>query len=93
MVVQPLRHQVQRQCVLSASRLLDFGPFVLEPDFDLGLVELQFGGEALSSLLCQVPVRLKLRLQPLQLLRREGRAWPLILPSHGLLLWSARSGP
>lgn len=34
-VVQSLRHEMQRQRVFTRRRFLDFGPFVLEPDFDL----------------------------------------------------------
>lgn len=35
MVVQSLRHELESQAVLIAVGLFDFGPFVLEPDFDL----------------------------------------------------------
>lgn len=90
-VVQALRHQVHRQRVLVPRGLLDLGALVLEPDLDLRLVEAQLLGQALAPLLCQVPVGLELSLEPLQLLRREGRAWPLVLFVGVLLLWF--SGP
>ena len=93
-VVQSLRHEVQRQSVFIPGGFLDFGSFVLEPDLDLGLVEAQLPGQGLTPLLRQVPVPLKLRLQPLQLLRCEGRAGPLVLRAGGQgLLWFAGSGP
>ena len=79
MVVQSLRHQLQRQPVLEAARLLDLGALVLEPDLDLGLVEVELLGQRLSPLLGDVAVHLELRLQSLQLLRREGGARPLVL--------------
>ncbi len=34
-VVQSLRHEMQRQSVFILGGFLDFGPFVLKPDFDL----------------------------------------------------------
>ena len=61
-VVQSLRHEMQRQRVFIPSGFLDFGPFVLKPDFDLRLVEAQFPGQALPPLLGQVPVVLELSL-------------------------------
>lgn len=79
MVVQSLRHQLQRQPVLEAAGLLDLGPLVLEPDLDLGLVEAQLLGQGLAPLLRDVAVHLELGLEPLQLLGREGRARPLVL--------------
>lgn len=47
-IVQALRHQLQRQRILVARRLLDFGPLVLEPDLDLGLVQAQFAAQLLA---------------------------------------------
>lgn len=79
MVVQSLRHQLQRQPVLEAAGLFDLGPLVLEPDLDLGLVEVELLGQGLPPLLRDVAVHLELGLQPLQLLGREGRARPLVL--------------
>lgn len=85
-VVQSLRHQLQRQAVLEAAGLLDLGALVLEPDLDLGLVEAQLLGQGLAPLLRDVAVHLELALQPLQLLDREGRARPLVLfAAFGLL--------
>lgn len=91
MVVQALRHEVHRQSVLVARGFLDFGPLVLEPDLDLRLVEAELLRQTLAPLLCQVPVGLKLSLEPLQLLSSEGRARPLVLFVRVLLLWF--SGP
>lgn len=91
MVVQALCHEVHRQSVLVARGFLDFGPLILEPDLDLRLVEAKLLRQSLAPLLCQVPVGLKLSLEPLQLLRSEGRARPLVLFVRVLLLWF--SGP
>jgi len=79
MVVQSLRHQLQGQSVLVAAGLFDLGPLVLEPDLDLGLVEVELLGQSLPPLLRDVAVHLELCLQSLQLLGREGRARPLVL--------------
>lgn len=91
MVVQALRHEVHGQRVLVARGLLDLGAFVLEPDLDLRLVEAELLCQALAPLLRQVPVGLELRLEPLQLLRCESCAGPLVLFVGVLLLWF--SGP
>ena len=61
-VVQSLRHEVQRQSVFIPGGFLDFGPFVLKPDFDLRLVKAKVPGQALPPLLGQVPVVLELSL-------------------------------
>ena len=89
MIVESLRHQVQGQSVLSAAGLLDLGPLVLKPDLDLGFVQAQLLRQVLSPLLCQVPVRLKLRFESLQLLCCEGRPWSLVLFAGCFLLWFA----
>ena len=52
---------MQRQSVFIPGGFLDFGPFVLKPDFDLRLVKAKFPGQALPPLLGQVPVVLELR--------------------------------
>lgn len=87
MVVQSLGHELQRQAVLVAGGLFDLRPLILEPDFDLGLVEVQFLGQSLSALLRYVPVGLELGFQSLQLLGRERRAGPLVLLGAALLLF------
>ena len=86
MVVQSLRHEVQRQAVLDARGFLDLGALVLEPDLDLGLVEAELLGQRLPPLLSDVAVRLELRLESLQLLGRERRPRPLVLLLVLLLL-------
>lgn len=53
---------MQRQRVFISRCFLYLGPFVLKPDFDLGLVEAQLLGQALPPLLGQVLVALELRL-------------------------------
>lgn len=78
-VVKPLRHELQGQAVLVAAGLFDLGPLVLEPDFDLGLVQVEFLRQGLSPLLRYVPVSLELGFQSLQLLGRERRPGPLVL--------------
>lgn len=60
-VVQSLRHQMQRQRVFIPGCLLDFRTLVLKPDFDLRLVETEVPGQALPPLLGQVAVVLELR--------------------------------
>jgi len=60
MVVESLSHQLQRQLVPHAARLLHLGALVLEPDFDLRLVELQLAGERLAPFLRQVLARIEL---------------------------------
>lgn len=65
MVVQSLRHQLQRQPVLEAAGLFDLGPLVLKPDFDLGLVEVELLGQRLPPLLRDVTVHLEFCLQSL----------------------------
>ena len=86
MVVQALRHQLQRQRVLRAARLFDFGAFVLKPDLNLRLVQIEFVRERLPPLLRDVPVQLKLGFQSLQLLGRERRSGSLILRLALLIL-------
>ena len=85
MVVQSLRHQLQGQAVLEAAGLFDLGPLILEPDLDLGLVQVQFLGQRLSPLLRYIPVGLELGFESLQLLGRERRPGPLVLLAALLL--------
>jgi len=59
-VVQSLRHQLQRQRILGAARLFQLGPFVLEPDLDLRLVQSQFPAQLLASLLRQIAILVEL---------------------------------
>lgn len=59
-VVQSLRHEMLSQRVFIPGRFLDFGPFILEPDFDLRLVETKVPCQALPPLLSQVAVGLEL---------------------------------
>lgn len=61
-VVQSLLHEMLSQTVCVAGGFLDFGPFVLEPDFDLRLVEAEVARQALPPLLRQVAVGLELSL-------------------------------
>lgn len=85
-VVKSLSHELQRQAVLVAAGLFDLGPLVLEPDLNLGLVQVQFLSQSLSPLLRYVPVRLELAFQSLQLLGRERGPRPLVLLAALLLL-------
>ena len=88
MVIKSLRHQLSAQRVLIPGGLLYFCPFVLKPDFNLGFVQSKFSGQTLPPLLGQVSVGLELRLQPLQLLCREGRPGPLVvLARRRRVLW------
>lgn len=79
MVVKSLRHELQGQAVFVAGGLFNLGPLILEPDFNLGLVQVQFLSQRLSPLLRYVAVRLELGFQSLQLLGRERRPGPLVL--------------
>lgn len=87
MVVQSLGHELQGQAVLVAGGLFNLGPLILEPDFNLGLVQVQFLGQGLSPLLRYVPVGLELGFQSLQLLGRERCPGPLVLLGAALLLF------
>ena len=92
-VVESLRHQLSAQWVLIPGGLLYFGPFVLKPDFNLGFVQSEFSGQTLPPLLGQVSVGLELRLEPLQLLGREGRPGTLVvLARRRRVLWFPWSG-
>lgn len=84
-VVKSLGHELQRQPILVAGGLFNLGPFILEPDFDLGLVQVEFLGQRLPPLLRYVPVGLELGFQSLQLLGRERRPGPLVLLAALLL--------
>lgn len=86
MVVKSLSHELQGQAVLVAGGLFYLGPLILEPDFNLRLVQVEFLGQRLSALLRYVPVGLKLGFQSLQLLGRERCPGPLVLFAVLLLL-------
>lgn len=93
MVVEALRHEVGGQARgLAASRLLDLGALVLEPDLDLRLVEAEVAGQVLAPLLRQVLVLLELLLEAAELLRGEGGAGALLLGVAVAALDSARAG-
>lgn len=79
MVIKSLSHELEGQAVLVAGGLFNFGPLVLEPDFDLGLVKVEFLSQRLSPLLRDVPVGLELGFQSLQLLGSEGRSGSFVL--------------
>ena len=83
MVIETLSHQLQGQRVLVTGGLLDLSALVLEPDFDLILVQLQLVGQFLSPFLVQVAVLGEFRFEPRQLLRRERRPRPLLLRRFG----------
>ena len=63
MVVQALGHQLQGERILLAAGLLDLGPFVLEPNLNLRLVESKFSAQLLSPLLGQVSIFVEFVLQ------------------------------
>lgn len=56
MVVEALRHELQRERIFLTRGLLDLGPFVLEPDFDLSLVETELGTQLLATSFRQISV-------------------------------------
>lgn len=78
MVVESLRHELKCEAVLIARCLFDFGPLILEPDFYLRLIEVEFLGQRLSPLLRNVPIRLKLGFKSLQLFSRESGSRSLV---------------
>jgi len=78
-IVESLRHQLQRQLVSHAARLLHFRALVLEPDLDLRLVQLQLGGQRLAPLLRQVLAVVELALESIQLRGCERRSRPLLV--------------
>ena len=78
MVVETLGHQLERQRVLLTGGFLDFGSLVLEPDFDLILVQLKLARKILAPFLRQVSVLGELVLQTRQLFGGEGRPRTLL---------------
>lgn len=78
MVVESLSHELKSEAVLIARGLFDFGPLILEPDFYLRLIEVEFLGQRLSPLLRNVPIRLKLGFKSLQLFSRESGSRSLV---------------
>ena len=63
MVVESLGREHRGQLSPLPRALLEFGPLVLEPYFDLVLVQPQFIGQVLSPLFGEVTVLVKLLLQ------------------------------
>ena len=63
MVVQALGHQLKGERILLAAGLLDLGPFVLEPNLNLRLVQSKFSAQLLSPLLGQVSIFVEFVLQ------------------------------
>lgn len=98
MIVQALRHQLQRQRVFVSRRLLDFGALILEPNFYLRLIETQLAAELLASTFSQVAVLGKLVLEPSQLWAAKGGARSLVVAGGGRtllrrgLFWLASAG-
>lgn len=78
MVVEPLRSQHLCKLALLPRALLDLGALVLKPDLDLVVIEPQLVGQILPPLLGEIPVIVKLPLEPAQLLRAKGRPRPLL---------------
>ena len=91
MIIESLCHQLQRQLIAHAARFLHLCSFVLKPDLDLWLVELQFIGQRLTTVLRQVLAVVKLTLESIQLGGRECRSWPLLVCQVVFLLRLASS--
>ena len=68
MIIESLGSQHLSKLTPLSSALLDLGPLVLEPDFDLVLVQAQLVGQVFSPLLREVSVLLKFPLEPRQLI-------------------------
>lgn len=79
MIVESLRHQLQRQLVSNTGRFLHLGTLVLEPDLDLGLVESQFAGEGLTAVFRQVLAVIELSFESVQLAGSERSPRPLLV--------------
>ena len=103
MIVDALLGEGHCQGSLLVAILLDLGSLVLEPDLELRLLQAELRAEVLPPLLGQVLVGKELPLQPLDLLRVEGRprlllragaarALGLGLPLGGALPLGAASG-
>ena len=73
MIVDALLGEGHCQGSLLVAILLDLGSLVLEPDLELRLLQAELRAEVLPPLLGQVLVGKELPLQPLDLLRVEGR--------------------
>ena len=72
-VVESFGHQLDCEGVLLSRGLFDLRPLVLEPDFDLSLVEAEFRAELLSSLFSQISIFFKLPLRNETWRREEKR--------------------
>jgi len=89
-IVEALGHQLEGQRVLVPGGFLDFSAFILEPDLDLILVQLELVGQVLAPLLVQVAVLAKFAFETGQLLRGEGRPRALLLAAAAA---TAAAGP
>ena len=83
MVVEALGHQLDGERIFLAAGLLDLGALVLEPDFDLLLVEAELLGELLPARLREVSVLGELALEPGELFPAEGCPRPLLVWGDG----------
>jgi len=77
-VIQSLCHQLQGQRVLLPACLLDLGPFVLEPDLDLRLVQTQFSRQFCSTSFRQVTILCELVFQACQLFATKRCPWSFL---------------
>lgn len=70
MIIETLSHQLQSQRILDATWFLQFGPFILEPDFNLSLIQAQLGAQLLASFFRQVTILIKFMLNMKQRIKR-----------------------
>ena len=86
MVVQTLLLQESGQVPFVPVGLFQLGSLVLEPDLDLVVIQAELPGQGSPSLLSQISVGVELVLQPVELVRGEGRPRSLVLTREVLLL-------
>ena len=93
MVVQTLLLQESGQVAFVPVGLFQLCSLVLEPDLDLIVIQPQLLGQSPPSLLSQISVGVELVLQPVELVRGEGRPGSLVLTRELLLLLLYLPGP
>ena len=93
MVVQTLLLQESGQVAFVPVGLFQLGSLVLEPDLDLVVIQAELPGQGSPSLLSQISVGVELVLQPVELVRGEGRPRSLVLTREVLLLLLHLPGP
>ena len=92
-VVQTLLLQEPGQVAFVPVGLFQLGSLVLEPDLDLIVIQAELLSQGPPSFLSQISVGVELVLQPVELVRGEGRPGSLVLTRELLLLLLDLPGP